>query len=175
MNSPLFVKQGHAERSSEAPFDDYLSIGRSAAPIVNVYEAQFVARAAATDASVRPNMVLMYPNPDLLSKHTLVPLTANGDAIGRLLTDDPTLQELAVESGFRVASNPDAFNRFVQQHHVDVDPNLSEVIVPPTYDNLDSLVTKIDAALHAALGPAPAPPATTASLTVPTERGSGNP
>ena len=51
----------------------------------------------------------MYPSPDVLSKHTLVPLSSAGDTIGRLLTDDPTLQQLAVENGFRSTSKPDAF------------------------------------------------------------------
>ena len=47
--------------------------------MVMIYESQFVARAAAHDGSIRPDMVLMYPEPDVLSKHTLVPLTSKGD------------------------------------------------------------------------------------------------
>ena len=73
--SPLFVQQGYTEQSSEAPFEDYLSIGIGKTPMVMIYESQFVARAAAHDGSIAKDMVLMYPNPDVLSKHTLVPLT----------------------------------------------------------------------------------------------------
>jgi hypothetical protein len=162
--SPIFLEQGYTEQSTEAPFEDYLSIGEGKSPMVMIYEAQFVARAAAHDGSVRPNMVLMYPDPGLLSKHTLVPLTANGDAIGRLLTDDPELQQLAVENGFRTAK-PDAFASFVRQSNVTVEPQLLNVIDPPTYDNLEQLIRQIDAALHANLGPRTSPPATTESIT----------
>src|SRR5262249_52420599 len=86
--SPLFVQQGYTEQSSEAPFEDYLSIGIGKTPMVMIYESQFVARAAAHDGSIRKDMVLMYPDPDVLSKHTLVPLTARGDRVGKLLTNN---------------------------------------------------------------------------------------
>jgi hypothetical protein len=162
--SPIFLEQGYTEQSTEAPFDDYLSIGEGKSPMVMIYEAQFVARAAAHDGSILPNMVLMYPDPGLLSKHTLVPLTANGDAVGRLLTDDPELQQLAVENGFRTAK-PSAFADFVRQEQVTVDPQLLNVIDPPTYDNLEALIGQINAAMHANLGPRTSPPATTESIT----------
>ena len=176
--SPLFLEQGYTEQSTEAPFEDYLSIGEGKSPMVMIYEAQFVARAAAHDGSVLPNMVLMYPDPGLLSKHTLVPLTANGDAVGRLLTDDPTLQNLAVENGFRTGKTG-AFTSFVQQNRVSVAPQLVNVIDPPTYDNLEALITRINDALHATLGPRSSPPATTESSTTPVSNagpsGSRNP
>lgn len=150
--NPLFLEQGYTEQSSEAPFNDYLSIGEGATPMVMIYESQFVARAAAHDGSVRPNMVLMYPDPDLLSKHTLVPLNANGDAVGRLLTNDPTLQQLAVDNGFRISSKPGAFDTFVRENKVTVQPNLLNVIEPPTYDNLERLIDQVNDALHAGTG-----------------------
>ena len=47
---PLFLRQGFAESSSEAPFDDYLSIGVGKTPLVMIYESQFIDRAASKDA-----------------------------------------------------------------------------------------------------------------------------
>src|SRR5689334_21304335 len=135
--SPLFLKQGYTEQSSEGLFEDYLSIGEGKTPMEMIYEAQFVARAAQHDGSIQPNMVLMYPDPLIVSQHTLVPLTAIGSAVGRLLTDDPKLQHLAVVHGFRT-QKPGDFNTFVQQNHVTVQPNLLNVIDPPTYDNLET-------------------------------------
>jgi hypothetical protein len=87
-------------------------------------------------------MVLMYPDPEIVSKHTLVPLTPNGDAVGRLLTTDPTLQQLAVKYGFRTA-DPGAFDRFVAAANVKTAPQLLDVIEPPTYDNLEALINEI--------------------------------
>jgi hypothetical protein len=150
--SPLFVQQGFTEQSSEAPFDDYLSIGIGKTPMVMIYESQFVARAAAHDGSIKPDMVLMYPSPDILSKHTLVPLTSGGDRVGKLLQDDATLQHLAVVYGFRTA-RPGDFDAFVKQNKVKTAPQLLDIIEPPTYDTLEALIVRLDAALHASTTP----------------------
>jgi len=150
--NPLFTRQGFAESSSEEPFNDYLSIGIGKTPMVMIYEAQYVDRAADHDGSIRPDMVLLYPDPDIVSKHTLVPLTTNGDEVGRLLSSDPTLQRLAVVHGFRTA-NPSAFADFVARNKVSVAPDVLDVIEPPTYETLEALITEISAALH---GPTPA-------------------
>src|SRR5438477_644510 len=64
----LFLKQGFVASTSDEPFDDYLTIGIGKSPLVMIYEAQFVARAAAHDGSIRPEMELMYPSPTVLSK-----------------------------------------------------------------------------------------------------------
>ena len=50
---------------------------------------QFIARAAANDGSITPDMVLMYPEPTIFSKHTFVGLTPDGIRLGEFLTDDP--------------------------------------------------------------------------------------
>jgi hypothetical protein len=161
--SPAYLEQGYTEQSTEAPFDDYLSIGIGKTPMVMIYEAQYVDRAALHDGSIRPDMVLMYPDPDIESKHTVVPLTANGDAIGKLLTNDPTLQQLAVDNGFRTSS-PTAFAAFVQKNHVDIAPQLLNIIEPPTYESLEALITKVDAALHRTFGAAYSPHVSDSSM-----------
>jgi len=151
--NPLFTRQGFAESSSEAPFEDYLSIGVGKTPLVMIYEAQFVDRAAANDGSIRSDMALMYPDPDVLSKHTLVPVTPAGDQIGRLLTTDADLQRLAIAHGFRT-SDRRAFTDFVNRRHVKVAPDVLDIIEPPTYETLNALITEISDALHGAV-PAP--------------------
>jgi hypothetical protein len=91
----------------------------------------------------------------VLSKYTLVPLSAAGDTVGRLLTDDPSLRQLAVEHGFRITSKPKVFGSFVEQGKLAVQPQVPDVVAPPTEDILRALMTRIDAALHVALGPLP--------------------
>jgi hypothetical protein len=145
--NPLFTRQGFAESSSEEPFNDYLSIGIGKTPMVMIYEAQFVDRAAAHDGSIRPDMVLMYPDPDVVSKHTLVPLNSTGDTVGRLLGEDPELQRLAIVHGFRTA-NRAAFNDFVTRNKVNVAPDVLNVIEPPTYETLEALINELSDALH---------------------------
>jgi hypothetical protein len=144
---PLFLRQGYTESSSEAPFEDYLSIGIGKTPLVMIYEAQFVARAAANDGSISKDMVLMYPTPTVFSKHTLVPLTPAGDRAGRLLMADPDLQRLAIKYGFRT-TDAAAFNKFVTSHKVMLPPTLYSVIEPPTYEILESMISVIEQQLQ---------------------------
>lgn len=140
---PLFLRQGYTSNSSEGPFEDYLTIGVGKTPMVMIYEAQFVARAAANDGSITKDMVLMYPSPTVYSKHTLVPLTDAGDRVGKLLTTDPDLQRLAIKYGFRTNDNA-AFNKFVTAHKVVLPQTLYNVIEPPTYDTLESMISTIE-------------------------------
>jgi hypothetical protein len=142
--APLFLRQGFTESSSEAPFDDYLSIGIGKNPMVMIYEAQYLARLAAKDGSINGAKALMYPSPTVLSKHTLVPLDPNGDAIGRLLVGDAKLQALAVKYGFRT-SDPAAFTKYLTDRGVTPPPPLVNVIDPPTYDNLEAMINGIGA------------------------------
>jgi hypothetical protein len=143
----LFTRQGFAEESEEAPFEDYIAIGLGKTPLVMIYESQFVARAARQDGSIRSDMVLMYPDPDVLSKSTLVPLTPDGDIVGRLLRDDEDLQREAVEHGFRTP-NRQAFADFVKAKKVKVAPEVLNIIEPPTYETLEAIIVDIAKKLH---------------------------
>jgi hypothetical protein len=144
----LFLKQGFVSSTSEEPFDDYLTIGAGKSPMVMVYEAQFIARAAAKDGSIRPGMLLMYPSPTVLSKHTFVPLTANGDRLGKALTTDPKLQQLAVEYGFRTAQ-PGAFQQFISTHGVRAPDSILNAVDPPSYETLEYMIEAISKAYTA--------------------------
>jgi hypothetical protein len=140
--APIFTRQGLTLASTEAPFQDYLSIGIGKSPMVMIYEAQFLARQAAKDGSITPDREMMYPSPTVFSKHTLVPLTPHGDAIGKLLSGDSKLQSLAVKYGFRT-SDAAAFSKYLTDRGVTPPPQLVNVIDPPTYDNLEALINGI--------------------------------
>jgi hypothetical protein len=145
---PLFLRQGLTASSSEEPFQDYLSIGIGKTPMVMIYEAQFLAAAAASNGSITKDMVLMYPDPDVLSKHTIVPLTSNGDKVGQLLLNDPQLQKLAAKYGFRT-NNAATFNQFLSAHGLTT-PSLVDLIEPPTYENLEAMITAIQQQMQGA-------------------------
>lgn len=138
----LFLKQGFVSSTSEQPFDDYLTIGIGKSPLVMIYEAQFVARAALKDGSIRPDMVLLYPAPTVLSKHTFVPLTARGDRLGKALTTDEKLGELEVEYGFRT-SKPGAFQQFTASRGIHVEDSIINAVDPPSYETLEYMITRI--------------------------------
>ena len=71
----LFLGQGYAESWSEASFDDYLTQGAGKVPMLLIYESQFLELERRRDGSIAPGMVLMYPTPGVLSKHTAIGLT----------------------------------------------------------------------------------------------------
>ena len=135
--SGLFLDQGYTDNTTEGPFEDYLSLGMGKTPLVCVYEAQFVD--AAVRGLLRPGMVLMYPSPTVQSTHTLIPLDAKGDRVGRLLSTDPDLQRLAAQHGFRTA-DPARFAKVAADHRVPVATDLVDVVGIPAYDTLEHLL-----------------------------------
>ncbi|HEX6547934.1 MAG TPA: hypothetical protein VF134_04260 [Candidatus Dormibacteraeota bacterium] len=141
--APIFLRQGFTQTSSEGPFTDYLTIGIGTAPMVMIYEAQYLALQTAHDPSLTSQMVLMYPNPTVYSKHTLVPLNGKGDEIGRLLLQDKDLQQLAVKYGFRTADTA-GFNKYLADRGVPQPPALVNVIDPPAYEPLETMINAID-------------------------------
>ena len=153
--APLFLRQGFVESSSEAPFDDYLVQGMGKSPMVMIYESQFIARAGANDGSITPQMVLLYPEPTIFSKHTFVGLTADGIRLGDFLANDPELRGLATQYGFRT-SDTAAFQTFVTSHQLNVPQNLIDVIEPPSYEALEAMITRFEQLYNGSL-PSPAP------------------
>jgi hypothetical protein len=151
--APLFLRQGFVENSSEAPFEDYLVQGMGKSPMVMIYEAQYLARAAAKDGSITPDMVLMYPEPTIFSKHTFVGLTPDGIRLGSFLANDPTIRQLATQYGFRTADTA-AFKQFVTSNNLTVPDQIIDVIEPPTYETLEAMITRLSA-LYAGSTPAP--------------------
>jgi hypothetical protein len=153
--APLFLRQGFVASSSEEPFEDYLVQGMGKSPMVMIYESQFIQRAATKDGSITPEMVLMYPDPTIFSKHTFVGLTANGIRLGEFLTIDPEMRTLATEYGFRTTDTA-AFAKFVADHQLAVPANLINVIDPPTYETLEAMITRLEAA-YSGPGLSPSP------------------
>jgi ABC-type molybdate transport system substrate-binding protein len=138
--SPLFLGQGYTDNTTEGPFEDYLSIGMGKAPLVCIYEAQYIG--AAVRKQTKPGMIMMYPSPTVLSKHTLVPFNPSGDRIGRLLSTDPTLQNLAARHGFRTR-DPQQFAQVATESKVRVASNLIDVVDTPSYETLENLLNGV--------------------------------
>jgi hypothetical protein len=179
--APLFLRQGFVASSTEEPFDDYLVQGMGKSPMVMIYESQFIQHAAANDGSITPDMVLMYPDPTIFSKHTFVGLTDNGIKLGEFLATDPEMRSLATQYGFRT-SDAAGFDKFVADHHVNVPSQILDVIEPPTYETLEAMITRLEAlydgqGLPSAVpddsGLGTAPPATPASASQSLSPGSG--
>jgi len=119
----LFQAQGVLETQSEAPFERYRADGLGYAPLVLVYEAQYLRR------QLPPDRAMAYLSPTARSGHTVVPFTDRGAEVARLLAGDPTLRDLAVRHGFRT-----------DQRSLPV-----EAIQPPSYAELEALIRGVPA------------------------------
>ncbi len=143
--APLFTRQGYQESSSAGPFEDYTTMGIGKAPLVMAYEAQFVEYAAAHPGKTA-DMVLLYPQPTIFTKHILIPFTENGKRLGELLTNDPVLQQLAIEHGFR-NTNADSMHEFWAKNGLKLPQQLIDVVDPPSYDVIEVMIKGIETRL----------------------------
>lgn len=139
---PLFTGQGYTESSSAGPFSDYLSQGMGSKPLVMVYESQFVGELLAQDSRLRDDMVLAYPDPTVLSEHTIIALTEEGAAVAKLISDDPQLQRLAAEHGYR-PNDPSLFDDVFGEEGQSAPPNFLAAVDPPAYDQLEHLIESV--------------------------------
>lgn len=144
---PLFANQGFLAGSSATPFEDYLIKGIGNSPLVMMYESQYLYQASLATGGIRPEMVLLYPEPTIFTQHTLLAVSEDGKRLGEALTNDIELQKLAIKHGYRSnnSSLTQAFNDNLQQHGLDNIPSqLTEVIDTPSYDVLESMIIDIE-------------------------------
>jgi hypothetical protein len=141
----LFTKQGFQESSSAGPFEDYTTMKIGKAPLVMIYEQQFL-QYVFTHDKLDPDMVLLYPQPTVLSKHTLVVQSEAGARFAQLMQNDPKVQLIAQRHGFRT-SDQSRLLADAQAKGLKVPPAVVDVIDPPTYEILEKLIGRIDAAL----------------------------
>jgi hypothetical protein len=140
--SSLFSRQGFAESSTEIPFQDYLTMGMGKSPLVMIYEAQFLREANKKESPITPNMVLLYPEPTLFTKHVFIPFNANAEKLADALVNNPELQKIAVQHGLRTA-NAALFakgSRFVAPQ------DLVNVIDAPSYEILEAMINQVSPA-----------------------------
>ena len=137
--APFFTAQGYSEASSSGPFTDYLSQGIGAAPMVMVYEAQFLGEQMRPNSRIRDDMVLLHLSPTVLANHGIVGVSAGGKELGRLLSNDPQLQQLAARHGFRPANSGSLADELADRG-LDAPSDYVNSIDPPSYDRLEQLI-----------------------------------
>jgi hypothetical protein len=139
--APLFLKQGYLETSSSGPFEDYVSMGMGKAPLVMVYESQFLEYQGKL-STPNAEMVLLYPRPTVFTKHVFVPFNDSGARVGEALEGDPELQRLAAEYGYRGA-DPGHFAEFLKQKKLFAPATLDDVVDPPTFESMEHMIEGI--------------------------------
>ena len=143
--APAFLLQGFSESSSAQPFENYLVRGMAAVPMVMIYEAQFMAEAFSGSPSITSEMVLMYPTPTVYSQHTVIAHSELGLEMAGALDNDPELNRLAAEYGFRGADNV-RFDELLAESGIRAPASVSAVINPPAYEFLEQMISTIEKA-----------------------------
>lgn len=141
--APLFLRQGFQESSSAGPFEDYLALGMGKAPLLVAYESQLVEFWLRHPQRRDGEMVLLYPQPTLYSKHVLVPYTPAGERVGQLLESDPELRALAQAYGFRTGGDTRGPEGWAAKG-VQVPAQLVDVIEPPSQEWLERMIVDIE-------------------------------
>ena len=139
----LFLGQGYVESSSQNPFEDYLLMGMGKAPLLMIYEGQFIGASQPETGGLPANARILYPDPGIFSKHVLVSFNDAGHRVGELLSGDPVLKQLANEHGFR----NDQWNRYqdvVATRGIKLPAMLIDVIEPPSYEVIEQLIQAIE-------------------------------
>jgi hypothetical protein len=138
----LFTRQGFQESSSTGPFEDYVSMGLGKAPLVMVYEQQFL-EYVFSHANSNPDMMLLYPAPTVLSKHVIVALTDKGARFAQVMTGNPKVDSIAQRYGFRDQQNAELFNA-AEERNLTIPRTLVDVVETPRYDILEELIKRVD-------------------------------
>src|SRR5579863_7112538 len=120
-------------------------MGMGEAPLVMIYEQQFL-EYVLSHPNPNPDMVLLYPVPTILSKHTLVALSDNGARFAQVMTSNPKVISIAHRYGFRTQDNTELFAA-VEAKKVVIPHTVVDVIDPPSYDILEQLINRVDIAL----------------------------
>lgn len=141
--SRLFLEQGFQGSSSAEPFQDYLALGMGHTPLLVAYESQLVAFWLAHPEAIHGDMVLMYPQPTVYSRHELVPGNEKGRRLGEALEQDPELQSLAHAHGFRTRGDPKGPEIWAQ-HGIHVPATLLDVVDPPAEEWLEVMISRIE-------------------------------
>ncbi|WP_171109963.1 substrate-binding domain-containing protein [Streptomyces sp. Z423-1] len=136
----LVTVQGAQQSSSDGPFRDFISGAGN--PLVLVYESQVAALLAQGQGI--DDLTVLYPDTTATSDHTVVPLNDEGRELGRLLSTDPTLRELAVRYGFRPQGATAEFTAATADHTDYLNQKLTGVrqAPVPTYEVLHEMARR---------------------------------
>jgi hypothetical protein len=138
-----FTRQGDQPTTTHDIVDLYSTGGSDAVPMGLIYENDFLATRIGHPDLTRPEMTLLYPEPDVLATNTFIALSPLGARLARVLTQDPTLTRLAERRyGYRVHDSA-TFAGAMSSYGITVPEHLTLINPPPTAV-LEAFVDAID-------------------------------
>lgn len=138
----MMAAQGNRESSSTNLFTDYTAIGMGKAPMIFVYESEFL-EFAFRNNKLPDNMTFLYPSPTLFTKHVMVGFNPKAQKLVDLLNNNEELKLIAADYGFRFTGN----NKLVEKANklnIKIPETVVDVIDPPSFDVLEQLVNSVE-------------------------------
>ena len=97
---------------------------------------------AISKKGIGADMVLMYPTPTIFNKVVFVAGNDKAKILGELLANDPQLQKIGIEYGFR-GSDAAAFAAEAKKAGLTVNERIVEVVDPPSYEVMAEMIEVI--------------------------------
>lgn len=142
----IFGRLGYMNTSSADLFNEYLTKGYGARPMVAGYENQlleFSKEQPAVWEQVKDKVVIIYPDPTVWSSHIMISLSDQGNEL-ILALQDPDIQKLAWEKhGFRTgvagaASETGSFEV------TGLSTSINHIMPMPNYDAMDRIIRALE-------------------------------
>ncbi len=143
----FFSRLGYMEQKSNDLFQQYLTTGAGARPLVAGYESQLIEFAIQNPSvvpQIKKDVRVLYPLPTMWSQHPFVARTANGKRLLEALKD-PEIQAIAwKQHGFR-SGLPGVANDPAHLPVPGVPQSIDSVIDMPSWSVMDKILTALAA------------------------------
>lgn len=139
----IIQAQGNRESSSANMTSDYMSIGRGKVPMMFTYESEILGSAFKNNGLIKKDMQLVYPTPTVFTKHVLVVINPQAQALVDLLKNNAELKKIALENGFRFEGETGIVEK-AKSVAITIPSEVVDVIDPPNYDILDYLTNQVE-------------------------------
>ncbi len=140
----MMVAQGSRPTSSTNMIQDYMVMGAGKAPMIFLYEQEWLTETAKSSRDLNgAKMKMIYPKPTIFTKHIMIGFNPEVEKFVDFLNTNPDIRAKAVQYGFRQAGKNDLVES--NRKSVSMPANILDVIDPPTYDTLDYITQAVEA------------------------------
>jgi hypothetical protein len=135
---PFFQEQGDMQTHTPVLEKEFLTGGMDRYPMIFAYENDYLSWLISGKAEAT-GLVVMYPNPTVLSETAFVSWTKAGDEVNELLETDSVLIALEEKNGQHTQSQGDDFAHDMAAYGATV-PNYLNEVPPPTDAILEKMI-----------------------------------
>jgi hypothetical protein len=146
----FYTELGSLETHTPDLLRDFLTMGIAGRPMAMVYESDYLSAKLTNEIPGNSDITVMYPNPDVISEHTLVSWTPKGDRLLNALLTNPTIGKYEETHGYRTSQDANGFVGYMATRGITV-PSVNalsrnlQFARLPTESNLLALINAVAA------------------------------